>query len=143
MTTDDVVEAPPRDQAAIDAARLERRIKRQFADDDTAPPALRSSGVAHEFWPSRAQFTRWWMYVDPSLGVMDEGWWYAKCPIHDDKAEGEVSAQVNFKHGMLRCLDEEGDCHKGKRGITLTNVVEAVMDRLTGGEANDVEAQSV
>jgi hypothetical protein len=126
------------------AARAERRAKRQFANDDTAPPDLRSSEVAHEFWPTRAQYTRWWMYVDPALGILDDGWWYAQCPIHDPEADGDISAQVNFKHGMLRCLDETAECHKGRKGMTLTNVIDAVMVRLTGGASDgEAETQSV
>ena len=143
MTADEPTESvelpQPRDR---EAARLARRAKRQFTDDDSAPTDLRSSGVAHEYWPTRSQHTRWWMYVDSSLGVLDEGWWYARCPLHDAECDGEISAQINFKHGMLRCLDDTQGCHEGKRGITLTNAIAVVLDRLNR-EANDAEAQSV
>lgn len=137
---DDLALPQPRDR---EAARLARRLKRQFPEDDTAPEQLRSSAVAHPYWPTRSQHTRWWMYIDPTLGVMDDGWWYAKCPLHDEQAEGEVSAQINFKHGMLRCLKgDDSECHSGKRGITLSNVIALQADRVSR-EVNDVEAKSV
>ncbi len=145
MTVDeptDPIELPqPRDR---EAARLARRTKRQFSDDDTAPESLRSSGVEHCYWPTRSQYTRWWMYIVPEFGVLDEGWWYAHCPLHDPDTEGsEVSAQINFKHGMLRCLAaEDKGCHEGKRGITLSNVIAVIVDRMIG-DADDEAAQPV
>ena len=134
--------APTAPPLGREAARAARRAKRQFPNDETAPEALHRSGIAHEFWPTRSQYTRWWMYVDPALGVLDEGWWYVQCPLHDPEADGDISGMINFKHGMLRCLDETAGCHPGKRGITLSNAITALADRINR-EVNDVEAQSL
>jgi hypothetical protein len=136
MTDVPVVEPAVPEPKDMEAARALRRAKRQFTDDDSAPTVLRSSGVPHEFWPSRAQFTRWWPFVESAMGSDDEGWWYAICPVHDTAMEHGMSAMISFRHGMLRCLGDAG-CHEGKTGMTLTNAVEAMADRMFKDEQED------
>jgi hypothetical protein len=139
MTAETPVAEPTAPQSAEDA-RAARRAKRWYQDNDTAPDYLRSSGVPHEHWPSRAQYTRWSPFLLEGMGADDLGWWYAKCPLHDPGMDGELSAMIHFKHGMLRCtreVDDDHPCHPGKTGITLSNVVGAMLSRLQQIDGED------
>lgn len=136
MSDDDVIATEPITEDVAAAKKREKFLKRRFTAE-TAPPALTAAGVEQvEWWPSKSQFTRWWMYVVEDMGADDCGWWYARCPIHDPLAEGEMSALISFQHGVVRCLTEDGEkCHPGRKYITLQNAREGHIERVLG--AND------
>lgn len=64
------------------------------------------------YLPTAHQHELWAQYVDWKEGCNDDGSWLGHCPMC---GSGAVFA---FHHGVLRC---DGDCHKGKRAMSLQN----------------------
>lgn len=70
------------------------------------------------------QFHGWVVWED---GRDEQDNWIGWCPLHDPNKEREASAEFNFKKGVMRCANgAEGDCHKGKRCMSLSNVFAAM-----------------
>ena len=123
----DIVDLSP--EQVRDQRRAAKRIRNRF-NVDNAPPALKTAGVAEEWWPTKAGFQFWWNYIIPSLGVTPEGYWYAHCPLHDSTGTDEnATALISFKDGVVKCLQIDGDCHKGKRAMSLNNAALAMRLR--------------
>ena len=110
----------------------ERFAKRRFTDD-TAPSALAVANVERQWWPTKVQYKKLWMYVMPEMGVTPEGWWYACCPVHDPNVNGAMSALFNFSTGSMRCLADPS-CHPAAKAMTLNNAIMASMSKLTGDD---------
>ena len=131
MSDDDATEEARKIKEAKEVLRKSRRFTRQ-----DAPPELTAAECSTDFWPSKAQFKRWSMYVLWDMGVTPDGWWYGRCPGHDPMGDGEASALISFSAGSLRCLGEGDDsCHPNKRGISLVNALDVAVRKLVGTDA--------
>ena len=123
----DVIDLSPDE---IQEQRRARKAQRRRFDAETAPADLKAAGVAEEMWPTKANHKTWWKYIIPSLGVTPEGYWYGHCPLHDGAGTDEnPTALISFRHGTMRCLNVDSDCHKGKLAMSLNNAFMAIAQR--------------
>lgn len=126
-----------------EAEAQQEKIKKQQAIKKAAARRFNINNIPHgiaaaecspEYWPTKAQYRRWAMYLQTEKGVSPDGWWFGCCPIHDPMGRGETSAQISFVAGAMRCLSGEG-CHPGQRAISLVNAMDVVMQRLVADDA--------
>lgn len=82
--------------------------------------------VPTEFLPTPYQYTLWHDFVMWRDGTDPNGNFQGWCPLHDPtRVDHEQGAEFNFDRGVMRCY---GDCHAGKRAMSLSNVKTRMSD---------------
>lgn len=82
--------------------------------------------------PSVHQYNLWRHWVRWVDGCDADGWFLGTCPLHDlpEHSPRSEPAHYNFAKNTFKC---DGDCHVGKRGMTLVEVLTRIAGKALNG----------